>query len=188
MARSCERLEDRTMASAIRLGLVVASVGMAFGYVMTMPTAQQAAAMDAGQIPDMIGAHSVGVTDGGAGLPFVGWSTDGRDLRIGHSIGMHALQVLPPLALWMRGRGSVARQVGKVRIAAAAYLGLSVLVTWQALRAQPLLHPDALTLTALAGLLILTVAALALVHARSPSAPPTAITRTDPRTITRPHI
>lgn len=183
-----ERLDDRAMASAIRLGLVVATVGMAFGYLMTMPTAQQAAAMDAGQVLDMVGAHSVGVTDGGAGLPFVGWSTEGGDLRIGHFIGMHALQVLPLLALWMRGRGSVARQVGTVRVASAAYLGLSVLVTWQALRAQPLLHPDALTFAALAGLLIVTVAALAVVQARSPSAPPAAITRTDPRTIARPDI
>lgn len=183
-----ERLDDHPMASAIRLGLLVTAVGMAFGYLMTMPTAQQAAAMDTGQVLDMVGAHSVGVTGGGAGLPFVGWSTEGGDLRIGHFIGMHALQVLPLLALWMRGRGSVARQVGTVRVAATAYLGLSVLVTWQALRAQPLLHPDALTLAALAGLSILTVAAFALVRVHTPSAPPTTITRTDPRTITRPHI
>ena len=175
-----ERLEDDAMASAIRFGLVVASVGMAFGYLMTMPTAQQAAAMDEGHVLDMVGAHSVGVTDGGSGLPFVGWSTEGGDLRIGHFIGMHALQVLPLLALWMRGRGSVAHQVATVRIAAVAYLGLSVLVTWQALRAQPLLHPDALTLAAAAGLLIVTVAALAVVRAHAPSAAPAAI----PRTIT----
>jgi photosystem II stability/assembly factor-like uncharacterized protein len=54
-----------------------------------------------------------------------------------------------------------------------------------ALRAQPQLHPDALTLAAGTGLLICTVAALALVRAQTPSAAPAAITRTDPRTITR---
>jgi hypothetical protein len=163
-----ERLDDRVMASAIRLGLVVAAVGMSFGFLMTNPTAQQLAAMEVGGAGDVIGAHSVGVPDGGAGLPFVGWSTEGGDLRVGHFIGMHALQVLPLLALWLgRRRGSVARRLGTVRVAAASYLGLSLLVTWQALRAQPLLRPDPTTLAALAGLVAATALALAVVRSRT---------------------
>ncbi len=166
-----ERLEDRVMASAIRLGLVIASIGMAFGFLMTNPTAQQLAAMDSGETVDFVGAHSVGVVDGGPGLPFVGWSTEGGDLRIGHFIGMHALQVLPFLALGLRRRGgSETRLRGTVRIAAAGYLGLTLLVTWQALRAQPLLRPDGVTLTALAVLAAMTAGGLAWLHLGTPSA------------------
>jgi hypothetical protein len=37
-------------------------------------------------------------------------------------------------------------------VAGVTYAGLTALVTWQALRGQSLVHPDALTLVAAAGL------------------------------------
>jgi hypothetical protein len=136
---------DRAMAVAIRLGLVVSLVGMAVGFVMSA-----------------VGAHAVGVPDGGPGLPFVGWSTVGGDLRVGHFVGLHALQVLPLLAALVAQRGlPEAARVRAVVSVAAGYLGIVLLLTWQALRAQPVLAPDGLTAGAFAVVVLGTGAGLA---------------------------
>ena len=152
-----QRLPDPAFAWALRLGLLIALLGTAVGFLMTRPTPEQGAAMAAGARPAVIGAHSVGVADGGPGLPIVGWSTTGGDLRVGHFVGMHALQLMPIVG-WLLARRR-ARRLGDARrlaltwIAGLGYLGLTALVVWQALRGQPLLAPDGLTLAALAGLI-----------------------------------
>ncbi|UCH24522.1 MAG: hypothetical protein JSV66_11255 [Trueperaceae bacterium] len=156
-----QRVGSPSFAWAIRLGLLLTLVGMAEGFLMTNPTAQQLAGLQAGETVSIVGAHSVGVEDGGEGLPLVGWSTEGGDLRIGHFVGLHALQVLPFIG-WLvsrRNRLSEPRRTGLVWTAGGAYLGLIALVTWQALRAQPLLSPDGLTLAALGTLIALTAIA-----------------------------
>jgi hypothetical protein len=137
---------DRAATSAVRLGLLVTLVGLAEGFLMARA-----------------GAHTVGAPDGGPGLPLLGWSTVGGDLRIAHFVGMHALQGLPLLAAALAAvdRFDEATRIRLVRVAAGAWIGLVVLVTWQALRAQPLTAPDATTLTALAVLAAGTVAAVA---------------------------
>jgi hypothetical protein len=134
-----QRPADRAAAWSVRLGLLVALAGMAIGMIMSMQPG--------------IGAHSVGVRDGGPGLPLFGWSTTGGDLRVGHFIGMHALQLLPLLAAALTAvpglRNDGAVRLRLVVVSAGAYLGLLVLLTWQALRGQPLLSPDLATLAAL---------------------------------------
>lgn len=156
-----QRMTNPVLAWSLRLSLLLSMVGMAVAVLMTLPSAIQMAAMHAGDTVTIVGAHSVGVVDGGPGLPFLGWSTTGGDLRIPHFVGLHALQILP-LFGWLLGRRrfavlSVRRRVALVWVFALAYLGLIGLLTWQALRAQPLLAPDALTLQACAALLVATV-------------------------------
>jgi hypothetical protein len=141
-----ERGTDPVVATAVRLGLAVTLLGLLEGFAMIA-----------------VGGHSVGVADGGPGLPLLGWSTTGGDLRIAHFVGMHALQGLPLLAAGLaavRGLGDAIR-VRLLRITAAAWAGTVVLLTWQALRAQPLLAPDAATLAALGALVGVVCAALA---------------------------
>lgn len=88
------RVADRASAWAIRSGIVLALVGAAVGFLMTQPTPEQRR----GDC-DVVGAHSVGVPDGGPSMPLTGWSTAGGDLRISHFFGMHALPLLPLLVM-----------------------------------------------------------------------------------------
>ncbi|GIJ23581.1 hypothetical protein [Micromonospora lutea] len=154
---------DRAARYAIGLGLALAALGMLVALPMTMPA-------QAPLIEGIAGAHSVGVPDGGPGLPLLGWSTTGGDLRIGHFVGLHGLQMLPILALLLNrfaGDRLDARTRARLMLVAGLSYGAStILLTWQALRAQPLLRPDALTLTVAVALAVATVAAAGAVLAR----------------------
>jgi len=55
----------------------------------------------AGQMMIANMGHSVGVPDGGAGMPVTHWSTEGGDWRAVHFLGMHGIQVLPLLAYFL---------------------------------------------------------------------------------------
>ncbi len=167
-----QRFDDPAFAWSLRLGLIIAIIGMGQGFLMTSPTAQQLAGWQAGEPITVIGAHTVGAPDGGPGLPVTGWRVDAGDLRVGHFVGMHALQVIPFIGWFVtrRRRLSIGQQTALVWTAAASYLGLTALLTWQALRAQPLIRPDALTLGALAALVVGAAVAV-LVITRSSSQP-----------------
>jgi hypothetical protein len=136
---------DPVIAWGLRLGVLIAFVGMMVGVLMTsVPTPWQIAALQAGQPLTTIGAHSVGVQDGGPGLPLLGWSTQGGDLRVGHFFGLHALQLLPLAAFvltrpFAKQRWSKRQRVALIWCAGILYLGFTLFVTWQALSGQPFL-------------------------------------------------
>ena len=157
------KLGDRARSVAIRSGVIIGLVGMGLAFLMTSPTAQQ---LD--DFQGIAGAHTVGLADGGAGLPILGWSTESGDLRIPHFVGMHALQVLPLVVIvlellarrWPTLLDSV-RRLRLVWIATAVYAAVVALVTVQALAGESIAHPSGLTL--LAGAVIAVLAAGAAV-------------------------
>ncbi|WP_128377666.1 hypothetical protein [Streptomyces cavernae] len=149
------RIADRASAWAIRSGIILALVGAAVGFLMTQPApGQQRGASD------VVGAHSVGVPDGGPSMPLTGWSTTGGDLRIPHFVGMHALQLLPLLVMVLTALAPRFARLADERVrlrlvllASGTYAATFALVLWQALRGQALLQPDGATLGA-AGLIL----------------------------------
>ncbi len=152
-----QRMSDGVFGWSLRLGLIAAALGMGLAFLMTAPNAAQIAALQAGAGNGILGAHAVGVPDGGPGLPLLGWSTEGGDLRIAHFFGLHGLQVLPLLGLAISRlfatRLNPRRRTLLVWTAGLGYLALVLGLAWQALRGQSIIHPDGLTLAALAALI-----------------------------------
>lgn len=170
---AAQRLPSRAFAWSLRIGLIVALIGMLEGYLMPTPTPEQMTLLQAGRHADLIGAHTVGAPDGGPGLPLLGWSTQHGDLRIAHFVGLHAMQLIPLLGLFLMLRRepwlTEGHKLGLVWTAGLGYLGVVGLLTWQALRGQALIAPDGLTATAFIVLVstVIGAAVAIVVHARS---------------------
>jgi hypothetical protein len=151
---------------ALALGSINTAVGMGLAYLMTWPTANQLA-----NYQGIAGAHAVGVSDGGPGLPFLGWSTVAGDLRVGHFFGLHSIQVAAMLLAISLLLPLVFR-IPLIVVGNITWLGFVGLVTWQSLRAEPFASPSAVTLTGLAVLLAvaaLSFALLVMAQSRSKS-------------------
>lgn len=149
---------DAGLAAGLRWGIGVCVLGMLAAVTMILNRGWSDS-----------GGHTVGAVDGGPGMLITGWSMLHGDLRIGHFVGLHALQVLPLLA-WALARftsldaESRARLVHILGGTAAATV---VLLTWQAMRGQSILLPDAVTLVTAAMLVVAAVAASAFVVLRA---------------------
>lgn len=170
-------LGDPARSLAVRSAVVLGLAGMALAFLMTAPTTAQLA-----DFRGIAGAHTVGLPDGGPGLPILGWSTVGGDLRIPHFVGMHALQAIP-LACWalelaarrVPALADATVRVRLVAIGALAYAAGIALVTYQALIGQSIVRPDALVaglalgivgLASLAGVAVIAVGARRVASAR----------------------
>jgi hypothetical protein len=151
-----QKQQEFNLKLALALGSINTAVGMGLAYLMTWPTATQLA-----NYQGIAGAHAVGVSDGGPGLPFLGWSTVAGDLRVGHFFGLHSIQVagiLLAVSLLL----PLAFRVPLLIVGNLTWLGFVGLVTWQSLRAEPFASPSALTLTGLAVLLAVAALSFAL--------------------------
>jgi hypothetical protein len=161
-----QKQQEFNLKLALALGSINTAVGMGLAYLMTWPTANQLA-----NYQGIAGAHAVGVSDGGPGLPFLGWSTVAGDLRVGHFFGLHSIQVaaiLLALSLLL----PIAFRIPLIVVGNITWLGFVGIVTWQSLRAEPFASPSALTLSGLAALLAvaaLSFALLVMAQSRSKS-------------------
>lgn len=154
------RLPTPALTVAVRLGAVIALGGIGVAFLMTGPTPTQLTSPDG-----IVGAHAVGVVDGGPGVPVLGWSTTGGDYRVAHFVGMHALQLIPLVALALT---VLARRVPRLRsdttqvrivvIVALAYACGTVLLTLQAVAGQSVVHPSG-AVSAVAGAILLAASA-----------------------------
>jgi len=143
-------LGDAARRLAIRAGAVLALIGMALAFLMTGPHGTQLA-----HYQGIVGAHTVGLADGGPGLPLLGWSTVGGDLRIPHFVGMHALQALPlaillleVLALRVPMLRDPRRRLRLIVVAVTGYAATVAVLTAQALSGQSIVAPSGAILVA----------------------------------------
>jgi len=104
--------ERKVNLFAIRIGTALSLVGSIIGGRM----------ISAGQ-------HAVGVEDGGPGILFFNWSTEGGDLRIGHFLGLHALQAIPLFAYLLKTKTSLP-QNGRYIVTIVFSIAYGGIIAW----------------------------------------------------------
>lgn len=68
-------------------------------------------------------SHTVGIADGGAGIPLLNWSTIAGDLRVAHFFGLHGIQIIPLFAFFLsrKWKTSMRNQIIAVGVFGIAY-------------------------------------------------------------------
>ncbi|MCP2321145.1 hypothetical protein APR12_006535 [Nocardia amikacinitolerans] len=179
---SWQRLVDRPTARAVHAGLALAVAGMALGYLMGF-TGEQLVRDADGQVVELVAGHTVlpedapaaerAIRDTAEGMPLTHWSTIGGDLRVPHFVGLHGIQVLLLATFlltrlarrhrWLRPEPT---RAALMAVLALTYTGVLAITFWQAMRAQPLIHPDPQTLTAYAALFTVATATTFTIYHR----------------------
>jgi hypothetical protein len=146
-----QRVGERALTWSLRAGIALAVLGMGVAFFIAGSSEGARTVEDAyGQQVTLMGAHGVGVPDGG-GMPITNWSMVGGDLRVPHFIGLHAIQALALIAVGLRRwRRPEAVRVRAVLAAAASYVLLFLLLLWEALRGQSVVAPDSMALALIA--------------------------------------
>jgi len=133
------------LGTALRWALAITIAGFIPGVLMILPDRLQ----DSITCYKQFDGHTVGFSEGGPGLPFLGWSTVAGDLRIAHFVGIHALQIVPLVGLmidaWLPKLPS-SRQQMLVWVCSISYLFVIALLTWEALSAESLFAPGHITI------------------------------------------
>lgn len=107
---------DPTLVASIRYGILIAVVFAFEGGVM-----------------GSLLRHTVGAEDGGQGLPVLNWSTRHGDLRVAHFFGLHAMQILPLVAI------AICKTEQHVIVAAVVYFVVVTASMIQAFLGKPLI-------------------------------------------------
>ena len=169
------RFADAALGWALRFGIVITIAGALTGGLMTRPTAEQLSAARAGVRMTIAGAHTVGARDGGPGLAVTGWSSEHGDMRVPHFVGLHAMQVLPLVAVLLaRWRLRDDARVRLTLTTAFGYAALFGILLSQALRGHAVLAPDGATIALLVAVGIGMLAGAATSVLRIPAARPNA--------------
>lgn len=108
--------------------------GLVWGLALTLPLTL----ITAGTLSSMNGHWIGGTPSDAAGLPIMGWSRDGGDLRVAHFFATHAMHFIP-LAAWAIFHGLRREALGLVRTVAVLFTGLVAYTFVQALMGRPFL-------------------------------------------------
>jgi hypothetical protein len=121
------RQREVAVAPAFRLSLVLGSV-IAFGATLIV----------ASYLASQAGHGVGGISSDASGLPLLGWSRTGGDLRVSHFWALHAQQLVP-LTGWLIVRARIPANRLAVCAVAIAYVGLVAFTFVQALRGEAFL-------------------------------------------------